>query len=108
MPALAASEQPEGEIGRLPDDAEQFMPALSDWPTAGQQPAPGPADQARPMREGATREGIGQISPASSQHRPASAHARKINGGQGAYPGGIRAKARKKIQRVRVRLPNRT
>ena len=76
MSALAASEQPEGEIGRLPDDAEQFMSALSDWPTAGQQPAPGPADQARPTRKGSRGNDSGQISPASGQHRPASAHAR--------------------------------
>ena len=63
----------------------------------------------RPMREGPRGKVLGR----SAQHQVSTGqpapNARKINGGRGHTPGGgIRAKARKKIQRVRVRLPNRT
>ena len=82
MSALAASEQPEGEIGSFPGDAEQFMSALCGRPTASPQPDRGASRSGDPMRERVTGKGLGQISPAHGQHRPASAHGDKINRGQ--------------------------
>ena len=79
------------------------MTALSGWSTAGQQPASWGQDQARPMREGFTWDDSGQIRPAISRHRPASAHARKISGGRWHGGGCLGPCFRKKTEGVRVR-----
>ena len=108
---LAEMLRPGGEMGTLPVDAEQIIglcqPCLTGLLRDNSQP------RGQQIRRGPCGKGrVGTIPGRSAQHQASTGQPAPMpvrsTGGRGHTRGGIRAKARKKIQGVRVRLPNRT